>query len=80
MNTNDLMTGDPMMDFRLGQCYRGLVMWRDMGIKLTGKFSCMSVARDMGFEGRTAKTLIKDIESKYPQINRWYSASLKETT
>jgi hypothetical protein len=59
---------DGMFAFRLNMVYRGLKLQRDTGMRLTGKVSTLKAARDMGFVGRTCKTLIKDIESKYPQL------------
>jgi len=59
---------DGMFTYRLVMVYRGLILQRDTGMRLTGKFSTLKAARQMGFKGRTCKTLIEDIESKYPQL------------
>ncbi len=59
---------DGMFALRLNMVYRGLKLQRDTGMRLTGKVSTLKAARGMGFVGRTCKTLIKDIESKYPQL------------
>jgi hypothetical protein len=39
-------------------------------MKLTGKFSTLQAARNMGFVGRTCKALISDIEEKYPELKK----------
>ena len=68
-NGGTSITGeDAMFSFRLNMVYRGLKLQRDTGMRLTGKVSTLHAARQMGFVGRTCKTLIKDIESQYPQL------------
>ena len=59
---------DGMFVYRLVTIYRGLILQRDTGMKLTGKFSTLKAARNMGFVGKTCKALIEDIESKYPEL------------
>ena len=61
---------DGMYAYRLAMVYRGLILQRDTGMRLTGKVSTLKAARSMGFKGRTCKTLIEDIESKHPELNK----------
>jgi hypothetical protein len=61
---------DGMFTYRLITIYRGLKLQRDTGMKLTGKFSTLQAARNMGFVGRTCKALISDIEEKYPELKK----------
>jgi hypothetical protein len=61
---------DGMFNYKLIMVYRGLILQRDTGIKLSGKFSTLKAARAMGFVGRTCKSLISDIESKYPHLKK----------
>jgi hypothetical protein len=63
------LTGEHIALYRLKLLHSGLKMQVD-GIRLSGKFSSVKVAKQMGFTGRTAKALLADMEKKYPMLVR----------
>lgn len=53
--------------FRLVTCYHALKLQATTGMKMT-RISAVRCAQEMGFQGRTAKTLLKDMLKKHPEL------------
>lgn len=53
--------------FRLITCYHALKLQAETGMKMC-RISAVKCAQEMGFQGRTAKTLLKDMIKKYPEL------------
>jgi hypothetical protein len=62
------ITGEHIALYRLTMVHSGLKMQARHGMRLSGKFSTVKVAQQMGFKGRTAKALLADMERKYPML------------
>lgn len=58
---------DGMFTLRLVMVYRALKLQAETGMKAS-RISATKCAQEMGFNGRAAKTLLKDILSKYPEL------------
>jgi hypothetical protein len=62
------ITGEHIALYRLKMVHSGLKLQARSGMRLSGKFSTVKVAQQMGFKGRTAKALLADMERKYPML------------
>lgn len=66
MNDVAVIKKDQIPEFVIRMIYRGLQMQAKTGLKMTNKTSTLQAARNYGFEGRTCKALLKDMEAKCP--------------
>lgn len=55
--------------FRLITLYHALRLQARTGIKMS-RVSAVACARRLGYSGRTAKTLLEDMERKHPELVR----------
>lgn len=53
--------------FRLVTCYHALKLQANTGMKMS-RISATKCAQQMGFKGRTAKSLLKDMLQKHPEL------------
>lgn len=58
---------DGMALYRLVTCYHALKLQARTGMKAC-RISAVRCAQEMGFQGRTAKALVKDMLKKHPTL------------
>lgn len=68
-DTCTVITGDAIAQFRLITLYRALKLQSETGLKIS-RISATKAAQSMGFQGKTAKALLKDLLKKHPELSR----------
>jgi len=62
-----VITGDSINLFRLLTLYRAVKIQAKTGMKMC-RVNALATARTMGFKGRTAKSILADMEAKHPEL------------
>ena len=60
-----VITGNSIEEYRLRVIYRGLQLQAKTGMRVSHT-SLVAVARRMGYNGRTAKQLVADMQRRHP--------------
>lgn len=69
-NGSMTITGqDGMEIYRRVTLYHALKLQANTGMKMT-RISSVACARRLGYSGRTAKSLLADMEKKHPELKR----------
>lgn len=72
-NGSMTFTGEDGVGFyRMVTLYHSLKLQAKTGMK-TSRISAVACAKRLGYVGRTAKTLMEDMEKKHPELKRDYS-------